>query len=235
MASGAYSIICAMSSTSIRPDLFISADVETDGPVPGPFSMLSFGMSVVGAYDGLRLLRTEPQSDTTFYCELKPISERYELEALEINGLDRSRLLRDGMEPKEAMDAAADWVRKVSEGLRPVLVAYPVAFDWSFLYWYFAVFSTRSSPFGHSSCLDIRTLYQAIAGTVFDQSDKAAMPSFLQVEQPHTHNALDDAIEQGALFAKLFEFAARRRNALVHGHEHKTRDSGPSWLRRVSV
>lgn len=40
-----------------QPDLYISADVETDGPIPGPYSMLSFGLAVVGSYDGHRFER----------------------------------------------------------------------------------------------------------------------------------------------------------------------------------
>lgn len=29
-------------------DLYFSADVETDGPIPGPYSMLSFGIVFAG-------------------------------------------------------------------------------------------------------------------------------------------------------------------------------------------
>jgi hypothetical protein len=212
-----------------RPDLYISADVETDGPVPGPFSMLSFGLAVVGRYDGRRFERFSPR-DRTFYKELRPISEQYEDEALAINGLDRDRLTTEGTAPAEAMDEAADWVRSVSEGHRPVLVAYPVAFDWSFLYWYFERFASGGSPFGHSSCLDIRTLYQVIAGAVFDRSGKSAMPNSVRPVEPHTHNALDDAVEQGELFANLMDHAARRRFSLARDSDGE--DGEPSWLSR---
>ena len=192
--------------------------------------MLSFGLSLVGVYDGKTLHRSPPDDDSTFYRELKPISERFEVEALDVNGLDREALLETGEDPAVAMTEAAEWVQRLSDGYRPILIAYPVAFDWSFLYWYFAQFSEVPSPFGHSSCLDIRTLYQAIAGTVFDDSGKASMPAFVQAEHPHTHNALDDAIEQGELFANLFEFATQRRNALVHGNVSD--DATPSWIKR---
>jgi hypothetical protein len=103
----------------------------------------------------------------------------------------------EGTMPAQAMDEAADWVRSVSEDHRPVLVAYPVAFDWSFLHWYFERFASGGSPFGHSSCLDIRTLYQVIAGAAFDRSGKSAMPDSLRPVEPHTHNALDDAVRAG--------------------------------------
>ncbi len=216
-----------MSQTPTRPDVYISADVETDGPIPGPYSLLSFGLVAVGRYDGWQFDRW-PARQQTFYRELRPISDDYEQEALDVNGLDRKRLVNDGADPAEAMSEAAAWIREVSAGARPVLVAYPVAFDWAFLYWYFERYADTGSPFGHSSCLDIRTHYQAIAGTVFDRSGKAAMPDFLQPASPHTHDALDDAVEQGELFANLIAWSLRRRAQLLHGSDDDPR--APNWL-----
>jgi DNA polymerase III epsilon subunit-like protein len=215
-------------SDAPRPDFYISADVETDGPVPGPFSLLSFGLSAIGRYDGRRLERW-PAQEHTFYRELRPISDEFDPKAMTVNGLDRDRLAAEGSDPRQAMSDAADWVRTISIGHRPVLVAYPVAFDWAFLYWYFERFAREGSPFGHSSCLDIRTHYQALVGTVFDRSGKAEMPEFLKPSAPHTHNALDDAIEQGELFANLLEWATRQRwpDAREQG---KLAGTEPSWL-----
>lgn len=210
-------------SDAARSDLYISADVETDGPVPGMYSLLSFGMSVVGTFDGKRL--REPGTPLTLYRELRPISETFQPEALEVNGLDRDRLVAEGADPAAAMDEAAAWVARVADGHRPVLVAYPVAFDWSFLYWYFERFSRTGSPFGHSSCLDIRTLYQAQTGTVFDLSGKRNMPAELLPKAPHTHNALEDAIEQGELFANLLRWTLRRRDRAA-----AVAPAAPSWV-----
>ena len=187
-----------------RPDLFISADVETDGPIPGSFSMLSFGLAVAGTFDGETLTRGGPAAPS-FYVELKPISSRFDSEALAVNGLDRARLIDEGRDAADAMRAATEWVERLAVDHCPVLVAYPVAFDWSFLYWYFVEFGGRS-PFGHASCLDIRTLYQARAKTVHDLSGKRNMPEHLLPRRPHTHNALDDAREQAELFCNVFEW-----------------------------
>ena len=33
-------------------DVYISADVEADGPIPGPYSMLAFGLAVAATFDG---------------------------------------------------------------------------------------------------------------------------------------------------------------------------------------
>ena len=205
-----------------RDDVYISADVETDGPIPGPYSMLSFALTVVGRFDGKTFQRAGDRS-ATFVRELRPISDTFEPEALAVNGLDRDRLLVEGTPPEQAMTAAAEWVREQVGDARAVLVAYPVAFDWSFLYWYFKRYA-NSSPFGHSSCLDIRSYYLAAAGTVFDSAAKDEMPTFLRAETPHTHDALDDAVEQGQLFANIFEWSLR------HRRHDRPRDLTPDWL-----
>ena len=54
-------------------DVYFSADVETDGAIPGPFSMLSFGLVLAGTFDGERFARPT-QYEHTFYREIKPIS-----------------------------------------------------------------------------------------------------------------------------------------------------------------
>jgi hypothetical protein len=38
-------------------DSYFSADVETDGPIPGPYSMLSFALVYAGSFDGAKFSR----------------------------------------------------------------------------------------------------------------------------------------------------------------------------------
>jgi DNA polymerase III epsilon subunit-like protein len=189
-------------------DIYFSVDVESDGPIPGPFSMLSFALVAVATFDGEHFVRFESH-EAARYWELQPISEHFEPEALSINGLDRERLRREGTPPADAMQAADRWVRRVASGRRAVLVAYPAAFDWSFIHWYFSSYLGRS-PFGHGSCIDIRSLYIGAAGSTYDESSKDCLPSELRPRTQHTHNALDDAVEQGELFSNIFEWALRR-------------------------
>ena len=187
----------------MRPDLYISGDVETDGPIPGRFSMLSFGLTVVGRFDG-NTFRRFKNGELSLYRELQPISDHYETEALEVNGLDRVRLQREGSSPTTAMNDAWQWVMDVSTDCRPVLVAYPASFDWTWLYWYFIQFGDHGSPFGFSSCFDIKTMLATIARVPLDRATKKHIDCGVNA-LAHTHHALEDAIEQGDLFAKLFE------------------------------
>lgn len=184
-------------------DVYFSADVETDGSIPGPYSLLSFALVYAGRFDGKRFVQPTAY-DQTFYRELKPISQHFEPEALRVNGLDRDRLVHDGDDPSQAMTDAARWVRKVAGGARPVLVAFPLSFDWTWLYWYFVAFSKDGSPFNHSSCFDIKTAYAVKTRLPIARAGRTSIAQALQSSRPHTHNALDDAIEQAEVFANVF-------------------------------
>ncbi|WP_159028401.1 exonuclease [Kitasatospora sp. MY 5-36] len=127
-----------------------------------------------------------------------------------MSGLDRAVLEADGADPAAAMREFGRWVEGVRGGpggrrYRPVMVGYPAVYDWQFLYWYLVRF-TGSSPFGHSGCLDLKTLYAARAGVPFAGIGKRSMPPGLLPDLPHTHHALDDAREQAELFANLWEW-----------------------------
>lgn len=184
-------------------DVYFSADVETDGPIPGPYSMLSVALVYAGSFDGSKFSR--PDSYNRFvYKELRPISSNFQPEALAINGLDREALLVSGEDPGTAMTSMAKWVRDVAGPGKPVLVAYPLAFDWSWLYWYFVNFSNTGSPFGYSRGFDIKTAVAVTMRRTLSSSGRDKLPDYLQSDRPHTHHALDDATEQAEIFAKVF-------------------------------
>lgn len=184
-------------------DLWLSCDVETDGPIPGPYSMLSLGICVAGLRTATRFEVRDPAS-ATHYVEVAPISDQFVPEALAVSGLDRDRLVREGQEPTAAMRALADWVREVADGHRPVFVAWPLSFDWMFVHWYFERFlGPGSNPFGFSGAIDLKTCYLALSGGRIGDATKRRLPAALRSRRPHTHHALDDAMEQADLAAQL--------------------------------
>ena len=190
-------------------DVYFSADVETDGPIPGPFSMLSFALVYAGRFDGSQFQRSNADTRTSFYRELRPISDEFQPEALRANGLDRDRLKVQGQKPEIAMDEACAWVERFTAGersFRPVLVAYPLSFDWSWLYWYFVRFARGGSPFSYSQCFDLKTAFAIKAKRPIAQSGRSELFPVLRSHKVHSHNALDDAIEQAEIFANLFEW-----------------------------
>lgn len=188
-------------------DVYFSADVETDGPIPGHYSMLAVGIVLAGTFDGCVFRR--PPHEASLYLELRPISENFQVEALRINGLDRQRLLSEGLRPDEAMQTLSTWIRSHAGNGEPVLVAYPLSFDWTWLYWYFIAF-TGASPFNHSRCFDIKTAYAVKAGLPIAGAGRAKLAPELLPEGPHTHHALDDAREQAEIFGRIFEWEGTR-------------------------
>lgn len=189
-------------------DVYFSADVETDGPIPGPYSILSFALVYAGVFNG-RKFTTPNNFDNTFYRELRPISENYQDDALRINGLDRDRLLREGGDPATVMTEAARWIREISGRGKPILVAYPLSFDWSWLYWYFTKFAIGGSPFNHSLCYDVKTAYAVKAGVPISEAGRSKLLPSLRAKSKHTHHALDDAKEQAEVFASVFRWEGK--------------------------
>jgi hypothetical protein len=188
-----------------KVDAYFSADVETDGPIPGPFSMLSFALVYAGSFDGIQF-RRPVNYEHKLYKELKPISANFEPEALRVNGLDRTRLCLDGEDPESAMIESCRWVKSIAGTAQPVLVAYPLSFDWSWLYWYFIRFSAEGSPFAYSRCFDIKTALAVKASIPISEAGRSQINPALSPKHPHTHHAVDDAIAQAEIFANVFEW-----------------------------
>jgi hypothetical protein len=176
-------------------EVYVSTDIEADGPIPGIYSMLSFA-SVAFNEDGeeigtfTRNLATLPDArqdpDTMEWWKTQP-------EAWEA-------CRKDQVSPTLAMFDYVKWV----EGLpgKPVFVAYPAGFDFLFVYWYLMRFGGKS-PFSFSA-LDIKTFAMARLGCGYRQATKRNMPKAWFEGQPkHTHVALDDARGQGMLFLAM--------------------------------
>ena len=194
-------------------DVYISIDIEADGPVPGPtgwgYSMLSLGACVAGCLDADQGFVSLPPEDDTFYVELRPISDHVVAQALEVCEaslyMPRSALLDHGVEPEAAMPAFVEWVRSAQEkhSGRAVAVAWPSSWDFgTWVFWYLQRF-VGSSPFGHGQHRDIRDVYAARHGVPIRGVSKTSLPDELRPRRPHNHNALDDAMEQAELFANV--------------------------------
>jgi hypothetical protein len=175
-------------------EIYISTDVETDGPIPGPHSMLSFGSAAYMA---------DKQLVSTFTANLEtlpgaaahPKTTEWWATQPQAWAACRSNLEA----PETAMQRYVAWIKTLSG--KPVFVAYPAGFDFLFVYWYLMRF-VGESPFSHSA-LDMKSYAMALLKTGYRESTKKNMPKQWFDKLPHTHVALDDAIEQGALFCNM--------------------------------
>lgn len=175
-------------------EIYISTDVETDGPIPGPYSMLSFASAAYRA-DKTLLGTFSANLETLPGASAHPDTMAWWQSQPQAWAACRSNL----QAPEIALPAYRAWLQTLPG--QPVFVAYPAAFDFMFVYWYLIRF-TGHSPFAHSA-LDIKTYAMALLKQPYRASTKQNMPARWFDALPHTHLALDDAIEQGALFCNM--------------------------------
>ena len=150
--------------TSALPELYIAFDVEADGPIPGPYSMLSFGMAVAG------------KPELNFYTELQPISDDFDEKALAVSGLSREKLKAEAPSPEDAMREAAKWINELRKIGRPVFLAAPAVWDGMFIHWYFMNF-TGKSPFSPTGAgIDLRSYWMGYTDCEWKESRKAGRP-----------------------------------------------------------
>lgn len=188
-------------------ELYISVDIETDGPIPGANSMLSLGAVAltehrdqlgVFSINFVELHGATPDPSTMEWWAKQP---------------EAWKCARDNPQPPlPAMHQFVSWVKdmcRAAQGAKPVFVGYPAGFDFMFVYWYL-IKLVGESPFSFSA-LDIKTYAAAVLGCPYREVNKRALAKFKEPGLPHTHVAIDDALEQGYLFLNLK--AARDRLA----------------------
>jgi hypothetical protein len=179
---------------NVMPEIFVSTDIETDGPLPGRNSMLSFASAaylpdktLVGTFSANleTLPGAHPDPITMKWWKTQPAAWK--------------ACRQDLQDPATALQNYVDWVKKLPGN--PVFVAYPAGFDFSYMYWYLLAF-LGENPFSFAA-LDIKTYAMAMLKSPFRETIKRNMPKRWFDPHAHTHVALDDAIEQGALFCNM--------------------------------
>jgi hypothetical protein len=182
-------------------EIYVSTDVEADGPIPGPHSLLSFA-SAAYTPDKQLVATFEANLHTLPDAQGHPATMAWWQTQPEAWAAHRTNL----REPAEAMKAYVAWLKALPG--KPVFVGYPAGYDFLFVYWYLIRFAGES-PFGFSA-LDIKSFAMATLGTSFRETTKKQMPQHWFDDLPHTHKALDDAIEQGALFCNILAESRER-------------------------
>jgi DNA polymerase III epsilon subunit-like protein len=153
---------------------YIVVDVEADGEIPHKYSMVCFGAVIV-----------EPSLSKTFYGETKPISEKWNPEALAISGFGRDGHLQFN-DPAEVMESFRLWIEKNSVG-KPIFISDNLAFDWQWINWYFHNFIGKN-PFGFSG----RRIGDLYCGMKMDTGLNSEWKKLYR-RTKHTHNPVDDA------------------------------------------
>lgn len=199
-----------------RSEIFVSIDVETDGPSPGLNSMLSLGAAAFlpRSDDG-----TAWEETSLWYATLSPLAGTAQnpdtMAWWETQPEAKAEVLRNCRLPREAIPQFVSWCEQLPG--KPIAVAWPDAFDFAFVNYYCWRFASRN-PLGFAAC-DIRSYANGLAGYPsyygLPEQEIREMAGPVDTAGLRPHVALDDAIEQGRLFMALRRHALNRNT----GHE----------------
>lgn len=167
---------------------YVSVDIETDGPAPGLHSMLSLGASVIN--DAF-------EKKGTFYKTMHPLPGATQhpktMEFWADNPQAWKEATESPVDPKAAIASFVSWLKSYNGTLVPV--GHPITFDLMFITWYCHKFA-KEAPLGFAG-FDMKTFASAVLDIPFHHSKKGYWPSqWFNKAGAHTHNALEDAIEQ---------------------------------------
>lgn len=157
--------------------MYISVDIEADGPVPGQYSMLSLGAVVV-----------EPSLDRTFYATFRPLPHAmFSQDALAASGFTR----KETQEFPDAYQGMYDfyhWLLKLKEeDKRLIFVSDNPIFDGMFVWHYFASqLGSQHNLFGFSGF----SLTSFAKGWERDLTKNHKKHRVTK----HSHNSLQDAL-----------------------------------------
>ena len=166
--------------------------METAGPSPSQYSLLSIGACLVD----------DPERG--FYVELRPVSLDSVPEAAEVHGLSLEELARSATPPVRAMAEFESWLAgELPPGAEPRFAGFNAAFDWMFVNDYFHRYLGHN-PFGHAA-LDMKSFYMGATGVSWSQTTFGEISERYHLPARLTHNALQDARDQAAVFRHMLE------------------------------
>jgi len=178
-------------------DFYIVVDVETSGPTPEQYALLSIGACTI----------SDPRQ--TFYIELQPDADDALEEAMRINKFSLDDLRRSGMSPREALEQFSGWIHEVlPENRKPVFTAFNAPFDWMFVNHYFYKY-LGLNPFGHKA-LDIKAYYMGVYGVSWSDTSHNRISEKLTLNQELPHHALKDAVVEADLFEMILEESLKK-------------------------
>lgn len=177
-----------------KSPIYVSTDIETNGFHIGKNSILSLASAA--------------------YLENKTLVSTFTINLDTLPGGQESAVTMDWWQqypeawqaarhqcvsPEVGMAQYVNWLNQLPGC--PIFVGYPIAFDFSFVVYYLDRFAGEN-PFGFSA-IDLRSLAMGLHQVPFSKASKVHWPTHWFEKKPHTHIALDDALEQGTVFCNM--------------------------------
>ena len=155
---------------------YIMVDIESNGPIPGDYSMTSLGAVII-----------DKKLDKTFKVNIKPISEKCDPYRKQF--IDK----KNSVDAVIAMKMFKEWIAKNVSG-KPIFISDNNGFDWMFVCWYFWHF-LGENPFGYSS-YNLQSLYRGVKKNLSISLDDLR-------KRKLTHNSVEDAKDNAEIFLNL--------------------------------
>jgi hypothetical protein len=168
-------------------------DIEADGPIPGDYSMISFGAVLIDR-SPLAISTNKEKFDTTFFGKLHPISDQFVPEALAVSGYTREETMTFP-DPLKVVQNFDLWLHEHNRE-QPKFISDNNGFDWMFMCWYFWHF-LHKNPFGHSST-NLGSFYKGI--------ERSFKRNFKHLRKTrHSHNPMEDSIGNAEAFCTIIQ------------------------------
>jgi hypothetical protein len=186
---------CEDNPVKRETEIYVSTDIEADGPIPGAHSMLSLASA---AYLADKTLHS------TFTVNIETLPDAIQDERTMIWWKDFpeawAKCRENPLAPEVAMRNYLAWLNSLPG--RPVFLGFPASWDFMWVYWYLFRF-TGERPF-REHAIDVRSYAMGMRKVTFAETTRTYLPKrWFDEGLPHTHVALDDAIEQGAMFCNM--------------------------------
>ncbi len=181
---------------------YFCVDIETNGPVPSLYDMVSLGAVVVAPGEGGAL-----SLGAQFYVELRPVAPLVDPGAVKVHGLDLERLAREGKTRREALDLLTAWVgEQTRPGTKPCFVGHNAPFDWSFVAWTYHS-ENLENPFGYKA-MCTKSVAMGALGIHWLDTSKEVLAERLKLppeDMGQKHRADYDALYQAKILLALLE------------------------------
>lgn len=179
-------------------EIYVSADIETSGPIPGRYSMLSLGAVAFDARTFKEIAAFEVNFRPLDGAAMDPRTKSEFWDKFP-DAWDYTQQNQHG--PTEGMDKFVDWTNSLPG--KPVFCAAPLGFDWTFVYFYLEMFA-KENPYGFSA-LCMKSYASALLKTPFRRTVKRNFPPTWRTDTLHPHIAVIDAREQGEIFMEMLK------------------------------
>ena len=191
-------------------DLYISTDIEADGPIPGEYSMLSLGAVAIDStgkiwgefYRKLKRLPKAKQHPETMKWWKNNISSYKEATSNQEN-------------PKKVMQDYVTWLKEIKEKTKAeelVFYSSPLCYDYMFVYWYMVKFvnSFKSEqifkiPFAYNG-VDFTSYAMGKKNLTYTDALTKNLPqSWFENLEKNSHKSIDDARRQGLILVNMLK------------------------------